>query len=86
MIKAEEIGRENKFWVPYSQWDGEMVKQLWSTICGVSLWQTESIALNLEIYERLYCDTTNELVVDRKQEGECTAIGNCWSIFGELHQ
>ena len=30
--KAEEIGRENKFWVPYSQWDGEMVKKLWSTI------------------------------------------------------
>ena len=29
-----------------------------------SPWKTESIALNLEISERLHCDTTNELVFD----------------------
>ena len=33
MSKVEEIGREDKVWVPYSQWDGETVTKLWSTIC-----------------------------------------------------
>ena len=30
--KVEDIGREDKFWVPYIPWDGEMVTKLWSTI------------------------------------------------------
>ena len=30
--KVEDIGREDKVWVPYSQWDGETVTKLWSTI------------------------------------------------------
>ena len=32
MSKVEEIGQEDKVWVPYSQWDGEKVTKLWSTI------------------------------------------------------
>ena len=32
MSKVEENGREDKFWVPYSQWDGETVTKSWSTI------------------------------------------------------
>ena len=32
MSKVEDIGQEDKFWVPYSQWDGEKVNKLWSTI------------------------------------------------------
>ena len=29
MSKVEEIGREDKVWVPYSLWDGETVTKLW---------------------------------------------------------
>ena len=32
MSKVEEIGQEDKFWGPYSQWDGKTVTKLWSTI------------------------------------------------------
>ena len=32
MSKVEEIGQEDKVWVPYNQWDGETVTNLWSTI------------------------------------------------------
>ena len=32
MSKVEKIGRKDKFWVPYSQWDGETFNKLWSTI------------------------------------------------------
>ena len=32
MSKVEDIGREDKVWVPYSQWDGEKFTKLWSTI------------------------------------------------------
>ena len=32
MSKVGEIGREDKVWVPYSQWDGETVTKLWSKI------------------------------------------------------
>ena len=32
MSKVEEIGQEDKVWVPYRQWDGETVTKLWSTI------------------------------------------------------
>ena len=32
MSKVEYIGREDKVWVPYSQWDGEKVNKLWSNI------------------------------------------------------
>ena len=32
MSKVEEIGREDKVWVPCSQWDGETVNKLWSTL------------------------------------------------------
>ena len=32
MSKVEEIGKEDKVWVPYSQWDGETINKLWSTI------------------------------------------------------
>ena len=32
MSKAEEIGQEGKFWVPYIQWGGESVTKLCSTI------------------------------------------------------
>ena len=30
--KVEDIGQEDKVWVPYSQWYGETVTKLWSTI------------------------------------------------------
>ena len=32
MMNIEEIGREDKFWGPYIQWDGKNVTKLWSTI------------------------------------------------------
>ena len=32
MSKVKEIGREDKVWGPYIQWDGETVTKLWSTI------------------------------------------------------
>ena len=32
MSKVEDIGREDKVWVPYSQWGGGTVTKLWSTI------------------------------------------------------
>ena len=32
MSKVEEIGKEDKVWVPYSQWGGETINKLWSTI------------------------------------------------------
>ena len=32
MSKLEDIGREDKVWVPYSQWNGETGNKLWSTI------------------------------------------------------
>ena len=39
MIKVEKIGREDKVWVLYSQWDGETVTKLWSTIwCKLDLY------------------------------------------------
>ena len=32
MSKEEEIGRENKVWVAYSQWYGETLTKLWSIL------------------------------------------------------
>ena len=61
MSKVEEIGREDKVWVPYIQWDGETVTKLWSTI-----W----CKLDPYLRTKTQCDQNSSTTYHKSQKGQ----------------
>ena len=74
MSKVEDIGREDKVWGPYIQWDVETVTKLWSTI-----W------CNLEPYLRTKTkrDKNSSTTYHKSRQGQIEWITCCNKMYAE---